>query len=62
MNEKVLRLTQKITTKPELRNFAICGLRVDIVVIQRRITNNPSDIESAAFDLLAEWHKIQPNG
>ena len=31
-------------------------------MVQRHITNNPSDIESAAFDLLVEWRKNQPNG
>ena len=61
-DEKALHLSQKITTKPELRNFAICGLRVDIIVVQKHITNNPSDIESAAFDLLVERCENEPNG
>ena len=55
-------MSQKITTLQELRTFAIIGLGLGDEAVQLHITNHPSDIGSAAYDLLKQWRERKPNG
>ena len=58
---KLLRLSKKLTSVNDLRRLGIDGLRLEATKVDSCKQNNPNDIISAAYDLLTEWSKSQPN-
>ena len=60
-SSKLFRLSGHITNAYDLRSLGIDGLRVEANKVDTLIHNHPNDISSAAYDLLRDWSKTQPN-
>ena len=55
----VRRLSNKITSKGELRNLATLGLRVDEDMVDAQIRNLRHDINEVALAMLKAWKKTK---
>ena len=58
---KPLKLSRKITDVSTLRSLGIIGLEMEASDVKILIHNDKNDISSAAFNLLTEWAKTQPD-
>ena len=57
--EHLLDLSRLIATKSDLMTLGIKGLELPEGIIQPALTNNPTDIQEAAYSVLSEWRKGQ---
>ena len=51
----LVKLSQVINSKSELRVLAVNGLGMEINQVDPHLENNPKDIQSAVYDVLKEW-------
>ena len=55
----MLEVCKRITSKDELRNVSIKGLKINEYEVQTALTNHPTDIGSATSDILRNWRASQ---
>ena len=60
-DKKLHALSTKITKTSELRKLGINGLNLKAEEVEAPITNNPVDINTAAYEMLSGWYKGQPD-
>ena len=58
-DEHLVRLSQRLTNYGNLRSLGYRGLKLQHEEIEQSITNKPSDVQSAAYDILQTWVKQQ---
>ena len=52
----VLKLANRFTTKGEVMDFAVTGLKMEITKVRSCLTNNKDDISMGMLDVLSEWN------
>ena len=57
--EHLVDLSRLIATRGALRTFGIEGLKLPPIIVDSALTNNPRDIQEAAYSVLSEWWKRQ---
>ena len=57
-DDDLMRLSEKVTSKMELRKLCVTGFEMDGFVVERIIRDNP-EIDEAAYKLLSDWFKGQ---
>ena len=58
-DEHIQQLSTKITNKGELSKLAYRGLKLESEGVESALSNNPSDIQSAAHKILKTWLQKQ---
>ena len=58
---QLLKLSQYLTNKSDLRRLAVIGLQMKEHVVDSKISSNTNDMESAAYNVLKTWRNSQEN-
>ena len=61
-DEHIVRLSERISSKGEVRNLGLKVLKLSQPDIQSALTNNQKDIQSAAYEVLQKWFRQQDSG
>ena len=60
-DQKILELSEHFTSKQDLRDVAIKGLKIPGKTVSKHIQNNQNNINDAAHALFQEWRDTQKN-
>ena len=61
-DSKLLELSGQFVSVQDLREVAIKGLDISANRVERHLKGYPSNISTAAFNLMREWRDTQPDG
>ena len=61
-DEHIVRLSERISSEGEVRNLGLKVLKLSQPDIQSALTNNPKDIQSAAYEVLQKWFRQKESG
>ena len=57
----LLNLSKSLIKSADLRNLALSGLKMEADEVEIALTNNPSDLNSAAYHVLKLWRNGYEN-